>query len=392
MLSQGITAGTSLLLQMVAARVLGLAEFGAFAVFLALLVSASALYTGWVGDSLAVLDRHDPDTRAALVSSAVGGWALLFAAGCGAGLVVGDGGTVTALAYAAMLVCWLAEETIRRLLMARLRFWHLVVNDACYLAGTVAVLALVAAMGEITLASLFGAMCAGACVAVVAGVGQLPREELRQLRPGLAGMRAVASFAVWRSLQATLRPAAMLGSRVLVSGVVSLAAVGLLEAGRLVVAPLQVVINGAGSFLLAGFAARERGGGGTRLSADRAALLLAAATAVGGTLPAVFARPLGELLIGQPVEPLLVLGWVAYLTVWAAGLPYVTEAVARRMSRRVFTIRLADSAAGLATAAAVLVLGGGIAAVPWAMACGGVLSAWRLRRSAARGGPDRRNR
>ncbi|QUH06161.1 hypothetical protein HUO13_23010 [Saccharopolyspora erythraea] len=392
MLSQGITAGTSLLLQVVAARVLGLAEFGAFAVFLALLVSASALYTGWVGDSLAVLDRHDPDTRAALVSSAAGGWALFFAAGCGAGLVVGDGGAGTAVVYAAMLVCWLAEETVRRLLMARLRFWQLVVNDACYLVGTVAVLALLAATGEITLASLFGAMCAGACAAVVVGIGQLPRDELRQLRPGLAGMRAVASFAAWRSLQATLRPAALLGSRVLVSGVVSLAAVGVLEAGRLVVAPLQVVINGAGSFLLANFAARQRGGGGTRLSADRAALLLAGATAVGGTLPAVFAGPLGELLIGQPVDPLLVLGWVAYLTVWAAGLPYVTEAVARRMSRQVFTIRLADSAAGLATAAAVLVLGLGIAAVPWTMACGGVLSAWRLRRSATSDGPDHRNR
>ncbi|WP_010314329.1 hypothetical protein [Saccharopolyspora spinosa] len=50
-LSQGITAGTSLVLQVLAARTLGLAEFGSFVLLLALLVTAIALYTGWVGRS-----------------------------------------------------------------------------------------------------------------------------------------------------------------------------------------------------------------------------------------------------------------------------------------------------------------------------------------------------
>ncbi|HEY4022482.1 MAG TPA: hypothetical protein VGM75_27580, partial [Pseudonocardiaceae bacterium] len=71
LISQGINAGGSLLLQIAAARTLGLAAYGSFAVCLALLSAATALYTGYVGDSLAVLDRHDRETRATLVASAI---------------------------------------------------------------------------------------------------------------------------------------------------------------------------------------------------------------------------------------------------------------------------------------------------------------------------------
>jgi O-antigen/teichoic acid export membrane protein len=384
--SQGLTAGTSLLLQVVAARGLGLVQYGVFALFLSLLVSATALYTGYVGDSLAVLDRHDRLTRSALAASALSALTLCFAIGVGSVLVVRHGDWVSGLVYAAMLVAWLVEETFRRLLIARLEFWKLVVNDLAYLLGTVVSLGAWAVTSRtVTLTMLFAAMGVGAITAVVVGVAQVPPRELRRLGPGWTGVAEVASFAGWRSLQAALRPVALLLSRLLVANLVSLAAVGLLEAGRLVVAPLQVIINGAGSFLLAGFAAGERGGGvSTRPLANRAASLLVAVTVVGGAVMALFASPLGKLMTGAEVEPLLLLGWVAYLGVWAAGLPYVTEVVARKLSRAVFVTRLVDSVAGLGLVAVALWAGMPLMTVPWLMALGGMYSFWRLRELAAR--------
>ena len=37
---------------------------------------------------------------------------------------------------------------------------------------------------------------------------------------------------------------------------------------------------------------------------------------MGGAVMALFASPLGKLMTGGEVEPLLLLGWVAYLGVW----------------------------------------------------------------------------
>lgn len=383
-LSQGVTAGTSLLLQVIAARTLGLVEFGAFALFLGLLTSASALYTGYVGDSLAVLDRHDPAVRSSLVSSALAGWVFLFVLGSGAALIVLGGKPTAALIYAVMLVCWMVRDTLRRLLIARLRFWDLVFNDVLYLVITmVSVGTFALLLGRSTLSGIFAAMSCGAVVAALVGVLRLPHRERTRLRPGTKAMRQVASFGVWRCLQAALRPTALLGSRVLVAHLLSLAAVGLLEAGRLVVAPLQVVINGAGSFLLGGFAEGERSGDRTaQRHGHYAVWALVATTLVGGGVLSLFAVPLGRLLTGQDVSPLLVFGWVVYLAVWAAGLPYVTEVVARRMSREVFLVRVVDSVVGLVLVAGALLIGGGLSAVPWLMSIGGGYSVWRMRRLA----------
>lgn len=370
--SQGVTAGTSLLLQVLAARELGLAEYGVFAVFLALLVSATALHAGYVGDSLAVLDRFDPRVRASLLSSALLSFGLCGTAGVVFALVLRDLGT--GLVFAGMLVLWLAEETLRRLLIARMDFWKLVWNDVSYLLGTtVALGAWFLRAREVTMPMLFAAMGVGACTAVVVGIAQLPRSERRALRPGWAAMGEVASFAGWRAAQAALRPTALLLARVLVAQFISLAAVGLLEAARLVVAPLQVIINGAGSFLLAGYASgRVRG---TR----RASLQLTGVTLGGGIVLALAAGPLGRVMTGSDVDPWLLLGWVVYLATWAGGLPFVTAVVAGKRSRAVFLVRIVDSVAGLVLAAGALALGFSLALVPWLMAAGQLYSWWRVR-------------
>src|SRR6185312_6171777 len=65
----------SLLLQVLAARLLGADGLGAFAVLFGLIVMATAVCTGFVGDSLTVLDRGRREVRSALQ-----GWLLLMAA------------------------------------------------------------------------------------------------------------------------------------------------------------------------------------------------------------------------------------------------------------------------------------------------------------------------
>jgi len=381
--AQGVTAATSLALQVIAVHTLGLTEFGAFALLLGVLVAASALYTGYVGDSLAVLDRHDAAVRGALVTSALAAWTLAAVAGVCTVLVLRGGEAALVLSYAALLVVWLLRETLRRLLIARQEFTRLLVNDIGYLLATVAALWVLAVAGGMSLVVLCGAMAIGAVVAVGAGVVGLPRSELRVLTPGLRGMRELAGFASWRAAHATLRPLALLAARVLVGAFFGLAAVGLLEAARLVVAPLQVVLNGAGSYLLPGYAAAERSREG-RPDAGRTAVLLVGGTLVVGAGCAALAGPLGRLITGVDLPALLVLGWVAYLAVWAAGLPYVSEVVARKLSRPTFTIRLADSLAGLALVVVALLAGAGMTAVPWLMAVGGLYSVFRLNRLAAR--------
>jgi hypothetical protein len=110
-------------------------------------------------------------------------------------------------------------------------------------------------------------------------------------------------------------------------------------------------------------------------------LLLATILSCGSVL-ALFAGPAGRIMTGHPVAPLLVFGWTAYLAVWAVGLPYISEVVARKHSRAVFTARLVDSVLGLVLAGIAIKLGGGVTVVPWLMALGGLYAVWRVVRLA----------
>jgi hypothetical protein len=285
-----------------------------------------------------------------------------------------------------MTVLWLLEETFRRILIARLEFWKLVVNDSSYNAVALVIVGVLLLVGQhITLGRIFAAMAVGAATAVAVGIVEVPRAELSNLRPGWAAMRAVATFAAWRSAHAALRPTALLLSKALVISIISLTASGVLESGRLVVAPLQVIINGAGSFLLAGFAAGERGKATRNNRMARYAVwLLLATVIICGSILALLAGPAGRIMTGRPVDPLLVFGWTAYLAVWAVGLPYISEVVARKHSRAVFIARLVDSVLGLGLAGIALTFGASVTVVPWLMALGGLYAVWRVVRLAIR--------
>jgi O-antigen/teichoic acid export membrane protein len=245
---------------------------------------------------------------------------------------------------------------------------------------------------EATLGLFLGAMAAGAVAAVLLALVQLPAAEWTGLRPRSTGLGRLASFAAWRSAHAGLRPLALLAVRLLVLQLVSAAALGELEAARLLVAPAQTLINGAGSFLLPTFAraerARDRRRADRRRSREqvtRTVWLLGGATLLVGLASLAFFGPLTRLVTGGnfSISPVAFLGWTVYMTTWAVILPYVSETVARRLSREVFLVRVVDSVIGVVLTAVLLLADpDAVAAVPWVLSVGGVVGALLLRRLA----------
>ncbi len=386
MVSQVCTAGGSLILQLIAARTLGLAGYGAFALCLGLLTNVSAFYTAFVGDGLTVLNRQERLVRQGLATCAV--IILLLCSGAAIALVplLHLGSVAMAAMYALLVGAWLLEETGRRVMMARLEFWRLVANDALYAVVTLlTLLTIVLAGARLSLFVLLASMAVGALAAIVVARLQLPSTEYRRAGFGLGGIREVCRFSVWRSLQASLIPAQLLAARVTVLQLASITAVGAVEAGRLVVAPIQTVINGAGSFLLPSAAERERNlHDDSRRLAERAVVVLVGLTVVGGCLAALLSNPLGRLMTGRPVSAMLVVGWTLYLTTWSMALPFIAELTARRKTRQVFYIRFADSALGILAVAIGLKAGLSPNLVPALLSTSGVITIVLVRRLAIR--------
>src|SRR6478752_3202786 len=242
----------SLLLHVLAARLLGADGLGAFAVLFGLIVMATAVCTGFVGDSLTVLDRQRRDIRSALQT-----WLLVLALGgaLAAIAVAVLGGfldPVGAALFGAATAVFLVEDALRRLLMADLRFWRIVAVDLVALGGSLITLLVVAASGgTIGLGTLMLSLLLGQLVASVVAVGLLPAGE-RWLAPPVRGaIRTVAGYGSWRAAQQFLRPGMLTAVRLLVVGLAGLAALGTLEAARIYTAPLLLVVAGATSFLFA---------------------------------------------------------------------------------------------------------------------------------------------
>ena len=131
--SQGVVAASSLALQMLALSRLGNQGLAIFALLVpGIMVTATALHTGWIGDPLVLLDRHDPPIRRALVRASAISVFASYAFGFVGALIFTDVSVKTAAIFGAAQVVWLIEETGRRLLMARLEFVKLLVNDIAY--------------------------------------------------------------------------------------------------------------------------------------------------------------------------------------------------------------------------------------------------------------------
>ncbi|ALO68705.1 hypothetical protein AS189_19160 (plasmid) [Arthrobacter alpinus] len=85
MAAQGSQAAVSFVLQIIAARMLGLEGLGRFAILYGVLLLVTALVSGFIGDTLTVLDRFDRHVRFTLQLWCVG---LSFGAAIAAAFVV----------------------------------------------------------------------------------------------------------------------------------------------------------------------------------------------------------------------------------------------------------------------------------------------------------------
>ena len=377
-------AGGSFLLQLLAARQLGAEGLGTFALLFGSTVMATAVSTGLVGDSLTVLDRHDPGVRRALLRCAVlvvalcsvGGAALAFFAG---GLP-GSTSTLFGLATAAFM----AADLLRRTLMANLRFWSLVAVDLASLCASMSVLVACALLGRLGVGSFLGALATGQAVACVVALRSLPPAE-RHLPPRApAAVGAVLAFGTWRAVQQFVRPTMLNLARWLVLVAAGRAAVGELEAARVFVAPAMLLVQGLGSYLFSSYAAGHAEPTASLLRrADRVAVLMLAGALGGSVVAALGADVLGSVVTGggYGLSTVAVLGWGVYAASCAAVLPYGSLAAVRGAPGTVLGLRVADSCLGLAaTAAALLLLGTTTGVTPWLLSIGSFVGGLLCRR------------
>jgi O-antigen/teichoic acid export membrane protein len=305
-----------------------------------------------------VLDRRETRIRAGLEQAA-----LLLALGAGvlaaaATTLLGltDAGTGVLFAFAIAAFC--LEEVVRRALMAELRFWRVAAIDCVGLLVALAVLGTAAITVGLSLAVFVAALAMGQTVAMLAGMAVLPAAD-RFLVPLSGGaLRTVATYGLWRALQQFLRPALLTAVRTAVGIVAGLGATGLLEAGRVYVAPALLLVSGLSSYLFASFARQRDRPLAERLRrSDQAVFALLGVTAAIGIVAVLLLPVAGPLLFSARPQPIAVLGWLAYTASVAAVTPYGALAAVSGGQALVFVVRVADTVLSLAAVVVGLAIG-----------------------------------
>lgn len=374
--AQGIQAFGSFLLQVLAARQLGAASFGTFAFLFGGMIMATAVSTGLIGDSLTVLDRHSPQVRAAL-------WRLTWVVvgvstsiGLIVSLTLDTMSLASCAAFGAAMAAFMVADLCRRLLMARLRFWSLVLVDATAASVALGYVGVLIWRGSPGLTNFLLAMLIGQLTACTVALLRLPSEERCRAPRGWGAWREVIGFGSWRAAQQFVRPTMLNLARWVVLVAAGQAAVGELEAARVLVAPAMLLVQGVGSYLFSTYAAdRDAGMAKLLARADRAAaVMLVGAMAVGAAAAGVLSKVSSVVTAGRfDLSVLAVLGWACYAASCAAVLPYGSLAAVGGRQRFVFVLRVADSIASLViTAGAVLALHASTDWVPWLLSVGSI--------------------
>ena len=377
--AQACQALISLVIQVLVIRLLGMDDYGRFAILYGALIAATAVISGLVGDSLIVLDRRSRPIRAGLQLVALGSVLL---AGVACGLVAWACRLVdgwTALAVAAAVVAFAGQELARRVLMANVRFWYVSVIDVSGFLIAAATLAGVATLGTLSLASFFAAIAIGQVGSILVAGKCIPRDDrwMSRYRPAACG--AVLRYGAWRGAQQLLRPATLTAVRTAVMVIAGLASVGQIEAARTLTSPLPLLVGGMASFLFVKFAA-----GASLREADRAVGYLVAVTVVAGSVGVVVLPVIGTVLFGTGIGTALIVGWLVYGVSIAMVTPYGSLAAVTGRQRGVFGIRVADSVLSLALVVLVLRIGLPLVSVPLALAVGSIIGGIALRVMLAR--------
>lgn len=373
----------SFVLQLLAARALGAAGLGLFALVYSVLLMASAVSTGLIGDSLTILDRQRDTIRSGLQRWAV---TAALASGLAAAAATALSRTLTprgSILFGAALAVFLLEDALRRLLMASMRFWLLVLVDGAGLVVALATLGLAATAGPLTIDTFLLALLFGQIVAGVVAIPLLPRVERRLAPWRPAAMAEVWRFGSWRAAQQSIRPTMLTVARVLIILAAGRAAFGQLEAGRVYMAPAILLVGGVGTYLMASYARRKHVALEEMLrKADRASVLMLGVAVLLGGLASAAAPVLGPLVTGggYDLAPIAVFGWAIYAASTAAVMPFASLAAVRGRQPLIVAIRVADSALSVLCLWLVLfVLGSDVSWAPYALAVGSFVGGFVIR-------------
>jgi hypothetical protein len=298
-------------------------------------------------------------------------------------LAVGGLGAVDVLWFALATATFLAEDLLRRLLMASMRFWTIVAVDLVVLVGSVGLVAAVhLGPGTVSLQTFLIAMVVGQSAAAVTAWAMLPPADRRWVRGVVPERATVWRYGSWRALQHSIRPVTLALVRVVAIALIGLAAFGEVEAARLFVAPAILAVNGASNYLFASFANSSTATTPDLLRrADRGvAALLGAALALG--FVAVVTLPLlGDLVaVGEfEISALAVAGWSAFAAATAAVTPYGVLAAVRVRQAKVFTIRAIETVASIGAVAMVLASGADGWTIPVVLGLCSAVAGWAIR-------------
>jgi O-antigen/teichoic acid export membrane protein len=378
--AQGAQALGSFVLQIIVVHALGLDGLGTFSILYGVMVLVAGILTGFVGDSLVVLDRRDRPIRSALQQYSLG---LSVVAGLVSAVVAGLSGLVTvpqAILFAVSVALFGLEELMRRVLMANVMFWKVAAIDLTAFLFALAVIGIGALGHTLSLELFLIAIAVGQVAAIVLGAALLPRAERYVVGFMGGGYRAVAAYGTWRSSQQLLRPALLTVVRTLVTVFLGLAATGLLETARVYVAPAMLVISGLTSFLFVSYARDRTAKVSDQLpKADRAVAALLGITVVMGIAFVLLLSLVGKLLFGTTPQLAAVIGWLAYTASVSAVTPYGALAAVGGRQALVFAIRLGDTLLSAIAVIVLLALGGQAAFAPIALAIGSIAGGLAIR-------------
>lgn len=390
-IAQAAQAGIGLLLQILVARLLGIEEYGRFAILYGVVIVATAVVTGLVGDSLVVLERSQRAIRAGLelmllitsVLLAVGSFLIAW--------LTGFSDVLESALFALALAAFAVEEIVRRMLIAHLSFVRTALTDLAGFVVALAVILTVHVTGTLTLAAFLGGIAAGQVAAAFIGWRLMPRSERHLVGLRGADLAAVWRYGMWRGLQQVLRPSLFTVLRLLVLAGAGLTAVGLLEAARTYTSPLILVISGLSSFLFVRFADQHKAGaGGSVREADRVVLFLLLGTVLMSVAAVVLIPWVSPLLFDVQVDPLAVIAWLAYGMSVAIVTPYGALGAVGGRQIAVFVIRLSDTILAIAAAVVMIALGAEASTLPFALAVASMLGGLGLRALVvSRGRPER---
>lgn len=368
-------------LQIVAAWTLGPVGLGLISLSLGIVVLSTALASGMIGDSLVILDRSKPAVRGALQ-----GWALMLGAISGVVAATAMGLTllnpVQAALFAAALVAFQFEELLRRVFMGLMEFWKLILVDGAALITALAIIGGFVFSNAISIEAFFAALLIGQLVGIGVAILLLPAGERVWAPIRGADYRPVAAFGAWRGAQVAVPQLMLTLSRVLVIAFAGGVALGLVEGARIFMAPVLLVVQGLGSYLLSSYVRDQQLSVLVlRRRAWRASLLLMGGALVLGAGIVLAAPYLGHLVSGPSfsLDRLTVAGWVCYVMASASFQPFASLAAVKGRQRRVFTCRLIDAGFAATLLTALLASGVSAAWTPYVLAAGLVVGGLLVR-------------